>query len=277
VTTPKGRDLIGLGDGQAYAGFWIRLVARLIDFFILGVPIGSSLGLQSWLLSGAQSLNDDVVTALIVLADLPIIVGPALYLILLWSKRGATVGQRLLGLRVVDAMTAGPITLSQAWIRWLGQIVDIMLLGLPIGYVLAAFDKHKQAWHDKIAGTVVLRPGHRGTYFPMVSMTGQRSELIAEGADVNWQAPTGGSLRQRLMGPLPAGLVLVVTAVVLAVMMFICWPAGAVLVWLQPWLSRRTKVIVILIGLAFDVAVLGPQMIRDCHLEGGNIWCQSLP
>ena len=165
----------------------------------------------------------------------------------------------------------------QAWIRFFGQIVDIMLLGLPIGYVLAAFDKHKQAWHDRIAGTVVLRPGHRGTYRPAASMTEQRSELITEDADVDWQAPPGGSLRQRLMGPLPAGLVLVVTVGVMAVMMFICWPGGAIIVWLQPWLSRRTKLIVILIGLAFDVAVLGPPMIRDCHFEGGNTWCQSPP
>jgi uncharacterized RDD family membrane protein YckC len=273
----EGRDLIGPGDGQAYAGFWIRLAARLIDLLILGVPVGISLGLQSWLLYGAESVNGDVVTALIVLADLPIIVGPALYLTLLWSKRGATLGQGLLGLRVVDAMTGSRITLYQAWSRLLGQIVDIMFLGLPIGYVLAALDKHKQAWHDRIAGTVVLRPGRRGTYFPVASITGQRSERIVEAADVDWQAPPAGSLRQRMMGPLPAGLVLLVTAVVLAVMMFICWPAGAVLVWLQPWLSRRTKLIVILIGLAFDVAVLVPPMIRDCHVEGGNIWCQAVP
>jgi uncharacterized RDD family membrane protein YckC len=272
---PKGLDVIGPGDGQAYAGFWIRLVARLIDCLILGFPIGIILGIQIWLLAGAASMNDDVVTALIVLADLPIIVGPAFYVTLLWSKRGATVGQGLLGLRVVDATTGGPITLYQAWIRLVGQIVDIMFLGLPIGYVLAAFDTHKQAWHDKIAGTVVLRPGHRGPYLPVGSMTGQSPAPIPEGADVDWQAPPGGSVRERLMAPLPTGFVLLVTIGVMLLIMFVCWPAFAIIVWLQPWLSRRTKLIVILIGLAFDVAVLGPQMIRDCHLEGHNIWCQS--
>jgi uncharacterized RDD family membrane protein YckC len=272
---PKDRDVIGLGDGQSYAGFWIRLVARLIDFLVIGVPIGMILGIQSWLLAGAESMNDNLVTALIVLADLPIIVGPALYLTLLWSKRGATLGQGLLGLRVVDAASGSPITLYQAWVRLFGQIVDIMLLGLPIGYVLAAFDSHKQAWHDKIAGTVVLRSGHRGPYLPVVSMTGQTSEPIPEGADVAWQAPPRGSLRERLISPLPTGLVLVVTVGVWLLIMFICWPAFAIMVWLQPWMSWRTKLIVILIGLTFDVAVLGPQMIRDCHLEGHNIWCQS--
>jgi uncharacterized RDD family membrane protein YckC len=272
---PDGRHVIGHGDGQAYAGFWIRLVARLIDFLVLGVPIGLILGIQSWVLAGAESMNDNVVTALIVLADLPIVVGPALYLTLLWSKRGATVGQGVVGLRVVDATTGSRITLYQAWVRFFGQIVDIMLLGLPIGYVMTAFDRHKQAWHDKIAGTVVLRPGHRGPYLPVVSMTGQPSEPIPEGADVDWQAPPGGSLRERLMAPLPTGFVLVVTVGVWLLIMFICWPAFAIMMWLQPWMSRRTKLIVILIGLAFDVAVLGPQMIRDCHLEGHNIWCQS--
>ena len=273
--TPKGRDVIGLGDGQAYAGFWIRLGARLIDLLILGVSIGVILWIQIWLLASAGSMSDEAATALIFFTDLPIIVGPALYLTLLWSRRGATVGQGLLGLRVVNATTGSPITLNQAWIRLFGQIVDIMLLGLPIGYVLAAFDRHKQAWHDKIAGTVVLRPGHRGPYLPIAPITGQPSEPIPEGADVDWQAPPGGSLRERLMAPLPTVFVLMVTVGVMVLFLFMCWPAGAIIVWSQSWLSRRTKLIVILIGLAFDVAVLGPQMIRDCHLEGHNIWCQS--
>lgn len=77
------------------------------------------------------------------------------------------------------------------------------------------------------------------------------------------------------MAPLPTGFVLAVTIGVMLLIMFACWPAFAIIVWLQPWLSRRTKLIVILIGIAFDVAVLGPQMIRDCHLEGHTIWCQS--
>ena len=267
--------MAGHGDGQAYAGFWIRVAARLIDTLILGVSVGISFGVQTWFLAGAASMNADLVTAFIVLADLPVIVGPVLYLTLLWSKRGATVGQALLGLRVVDATTGSAITLYQAWIRLFGQIVDIMFGGLPIGYVMAGFDKHKQAWHDKIAATVVLRPGHPGPYLPAVSLAGQAAQPIPEGADVDWRSPPGGSLRERLMGPLPAGLVLVVTLAVMLVMMFVCWPAFAVIVWLQPSLSRRTKLIVTLGGLAFDVAVLAPQMIRECHLEGHDIWCQA--
>ena len=54
---PKALDLIGPGAGQAYAGFWIRLVARLIDCLILGLPIGIILGIQIWLLAGAASMR----------------------------------------------------------------------------------------------------------------------------------------------------------------------------------------------------------------------------
>ena len=102
--------MIGVGAGQAYAGFWIRLLARLIDVLIVGVPIGMLLGIQSWMLAGAESMNGDAVTTLIILADLPIIVGPPLYLTLLWSKRGATVGQGLLALRVADPTAGTPVT-----------------------------------------------------------------------------------------------------------------------------------------------------------------------
>ena len=84
-------------------------------------------------------------------------------------------------------------------------------------------------------------------------------------------------MRERMLAPLPTGFVLVATVAVWLLIMFICWPAFAVIVWLQPRMSRRTKLILILGGLAFDVAVLGPQMTRDCHLEGYNIWCQSQP
>lgn len=268
--------MTGPGDGQAYAGFWIRVVARLIDVVILIFPALISFALQGWLLAGADSMDSNVVTAIIFLMDLPVIVVPPLYLTFLWSRRGATVGQGLLGLRVVEATTGGRITLVQAWVRFFGQVVDIMFLGLPIGLVVAAFDEHKQAWHDRIAGTVVLRPGHPGPYVPSAFVAGHASERTPDGAEGEWRAQPVGTLRERLLSPLPDSLVLVVTVAFWVLMSFICFPGFALIVLLQSW-SWRTKLIVILLGLAFDVAVLGPQMIHECHFEGSNIWCQSNP
>jgi uncharacterized RDD family membrane protein YckC len=61
----------------------------------------------------------------------------------------------LLSLRVVDAKTGNNLTVGQSIARYAGYIIA----GIPfcLGYIWAAFDSKKQGWHDKIAGTVVVR------------------------------------------------------------------------------------------------------------------------
>lgn len=49
---------------------------------------------------------------------------------------------------------------KQAIIRYLGYFVAI--LPLFLGIIRVAFDPRKQGWHDKLAGTVVVRPQHHG-------------------------------------------------------------------------------------------------------------------
>jgi uncharacterized RDD family membrane protein YckC len=68
---------------------------------------------------------------------------------------GASLGQRLLGMRVVDATTGQPIGFGKAALRWLGLIISFFVCF--IGVIWVAFDARKQGWMDKIAGTVVVR------------------------------------------------------------------------------------------------------------------------
>jgi uncharacterized RDD family membrane protein YckC len=70
-------------------------------------------------------------------------------------SRGATLGRRLVGIRVVDADTGEPLKPGQALIRYVGYIIS----GLPIfiGFIWAAFDSRKQGWMDKLAGTQVVK------------------------------------------------------------------------------------------------------------------------
>jgi uncharacterized RDD family membrane protein YckC len=62
--------------------------------------------------------------------------------------------------RIVDARTGAPASTRQLVIRYLGYYVSTIPLGL--GLLWVAFDPRKQGWHDKMAGTVVVRPSHRG-------------------------------------------------------------------------------------------------------------------
>jgi len=244
----------------AYGGFWIRFVARLIDIVIVGVPAGILLGIWGWvqygvLGDGPDNGAHDLVSAIGLIGTALTLVGASLYQILLWTEMGATVGQRVLGLQVVDASTGGPITLSTATARWIGELLDSILWGLPIGYLWAAFDRRKQAWHDKFAGTVVVRQG-----------TGLPQEPIHDGPDRLNEAAT------RVLGVVGA----VLTAGFLVLLTFVCWPAFAAIVWLQPSGTRRQKLAVILIGLAVQVAFLGWQAVHDgCRFEGGDFFCQK--
>jgi uncharacterized RDD family membrane protein YckC len=64
------------------------------------------------------------------------------------------VGNRLLGLRVVK-LDGSPVTLGTAIVRWIGLVISFVVILL--GVIWVGFDPRKQGWHDKIAGTVVVR------------------------------------------------------------------------------------------------------------------------
>lgn len=78
--------------------------------------------------------------------------------IVMWSASGATPGKFLLRMRIVDAASGCRPTHRQSILRFLGAIIGS--LPLTLGFLWIAFDKKKQGWHDKIAGTVVIRVKH---------------------------------------------------------------------------------------------------------------------
>jgi uncharacterized RDD family membrane protein YckC len=67
----------------------------------------------------------------------------------------------LLSLRVVDAKTGGSLSVGQSIARYLGYFVSV--IPFCLGLIWVAFDSKKQGWHDKIAGTVVVRSKNAGT------------------------------------------------------------------------------------------------------------------
>lgn len=77
----------------------------------------------------------------------------AVYVITLWLLAEKTLGQALLGLRVVRA-NGRHITLVPAIKRVLGYYISFIALGL--GFLWILIDDRRQGWHDKIAGTVVV-------------------------------------------------------------------------------------------------------------------------
>ena len=156
-----------LDIGQRYAGFWIRSLAALVDIVLSGIvliPIlravyGSEYFDRIFLaaestLAGAPAASVETFAGGPVDLVLTWIVLPAA-VILFWVYREATPGKMIVGARIIDAKTGAHPSARQAVIRYLGYFVSIIPLGL--GLIWVAFDKRKQGFHDKLAGTVVIR------------------------------------------------------------------------------------------------------------------------
>ncbi|MEO5659543.1 MAG: RDD family protein [Polaromonas sp.] len=134
-----------------YAGFWIRVWASLIDTVLLAVlvyPLLTAIyGRNYW--SGSASFVRGPLDFLLSW------VLPAIVVLLFWLTRQATPGKMAIGARIVDAKTGQKPSTAQLLGRYLGYFVSAMPLCLGLFWV--GIDPRKQGWHDKLAGTVVVR------------------------------------------------------------------------------------------------------------------------
>jgi len=138
-----------------YVGFWPRVGAALIDTILLCVILYP---LLTWIYGGEYWLDARLVKGPV--DFLLSWVLPAIAVVLFWTYRQATPGKMAISAKVVDARTGGTPSTRQLVIRYLGYYVST--LPLCLGLIWVAFDPRKQGWHDKLAGTVVVRPSHRG-------------------------------------------------------------------------------------------------------------------
>ncbi|WP_426958313.1 RDD family protein [Muricoccus radiodurans] len=141
----------GRVGGAALAGFWARLVATILDAAWM-LPAGWALALAGILLRGGQDLTPGAEVLLNLIS--------ALVVLLFWASRQATPGKILLRLRIVDARTGGTPPWPRLVLRYLGYLVSALPLG--VGYLWMLWDPHRQCWHDRIAGTLVVQDPPRG-------------------------------------------------------------------------------------------------------------------
>lgn len=137
-----------------YVGFWPRVGASLIDVILLGVIIWPILtafyGESYW--SSEQFVQGPMDFLLSW-------VFPAVAVIIFWVLKQATPGKLAVSAKIVDAKTGGAPTTGQCIGRYFSYFLATLPLGL--GIIWVAFDARKQGWHDKLAGTVVVRQKNR--------------------------------------------------------------------------------------------------------------------
>jgi uncharacterized RDD family membrane protein YckC len=149
-------------EGVQYVGFWARVLAALIDSVLILLVVAP---LLYWFYGPAyfapmlDSLYGPASSAGAGLSG-PVEfllnwVFPAIAVIVFWIYRQATPGKMIIGARIVDANTGGPPSTGQLIGRYFGYYVS--MIPLFLGMIWVAFDARKQGWHDKLAGTVVIR------------------------------------------------------------------------------------------------------------------------
>jgi uncharacterized RDD family membrane protein YckC len=135
----------------AYAGFWIRFGAALIDGILLGI-VGGIIGFIIGMATGGAGGTSD--TASNIAGFVGFLIGIAYYVMMESGPRQATLGKMALGLKVTD-MEGGRISAGKAAARYFSKILSAIIL--MIGYIMAAFTPKKQALHDIIAKTLVVK------------------------------------------------------------------------------------------------------------------------
>ncbi len=117
------------------AGFWPRLGATLLDVILIAIVLNviqtRHLHLTDYFLAWA-----------------------GLYHVAMWGLKGTTVGGIVFGLKVVR-LDDRPMDWSIAIVRGLSSYISLFVIGL--GFAWVAFDPERQSWHDKIAGTTIVR------------------------------------------------------------------------------------------------------------------------
>jgi uncharacterized RDD family membrane protein YckC len=139
-------------QGLEYAGFWARTGATIIDaILMMFISIPMLISIYGW------AYFDTEKTGLIAgPADFLVSwVLPAVAVIMFWIFKQATPGKMAISAKIVDAATGQPASTTQLIGRYFAYFVA--MLPLLIGIIWIAFDKRKQGWHDKLAGTVVIK------------------------------------------------------------------------------------------------------------------------
>jgi uncharacterized RDD family membrane protein YckC len=157
----------GTMQGQVrYGGFWIRFLARIIDWILLAV-LTSIIRIPLTLVMGGVGLGlsrtQDPAAIFAALPALAGVIGLSflinfavsfIYEVYFVSSRGATPGKIALGLKIVRA-DGGPISIGLAVGRYFAAMLSAFTF--MIGYIIAGFDDQKRSLHDRICDTRVIK------------------------------------------------------------------------------------------------------------------------
>jgi uncharacterized RDD family membrane protein YckC len=180
VNTVLSTQPVAGAGGLVYADIPYRLLAYIVDGFIMAIAFGILYGIFGALLIGSALGGFDLMFFIwfVILVAL-YAAGSAIYFIYTWTKMRGSPGMRILGLEVLNAADGAALTQPQAIRRWLflfgpfvlGQVASMMLggIGTLVGLLIVAYAIYllytaansptRQGFHDVQAATVVVKLG----------------------------------------------------------------------------------------------------------------------
>ena len=147
----------GPAAGVQFAPHGERLIAYIIDSLIVSVVLFITIGVLFFaiILPGIRSgAGVALGVPFLLLTLVALIVGFA-YFPFFWVRGGQTPGMKAFDLYVVRDRDGGPIDLGQAILRLVGFWIDG--IAFYLGFIWVFIDSRRRAWHDLIAGTVVVK------------------------------------------------------------------------------------------------------------------------
>jgi uncharacterized RDD family membrane protein YckC len=146
---------------EALAGFWRRLVAAFLDWLLVGIlaaAIGELFGVEP---PTPPSTGADGVNVQFQPAPGPFILVELAYFT--WfhaTSAGQSIGNKILGIRVLDTMTGRSLPYARAFVRAL--MSSLSALPCFLGFFWMLWDPRKRTWHDIVADSLVVRT----TFYP---------------------------------------------------------------------------------------------------------------
>lgn len=176
---PASQQMADWKVGVEYVGFYARAGAALIDTIVLMLPLsfvfallfelawgGANFGPREAMMMQQAKGNPEMAQELVLhffaggyfqrwlTENLIFSVASGIFVVVMWYFFSATPGKMLMGMKIVDAETGFPPNNGQNIIRYLGYFLSTIPFCLGLFWV--AWDKRRQGWHDKLAGTVVV-------------------------------------------------------------------------------------------------------------------------
>jgi len=153
----------GFQPGVTYAQWADRVVGYLIDSLIVAVVMGVLYALLGGILAivtsglGSENLAGGMCCVMLALFPLSTLIVGIYNRVYLVSNRGASIGQGIMKLKVVDA-NGNLLTFGTAMIRLLAQVcLSIIPLGSLLDLLWPLWDDKRQTLHDKAVGSFVLK------------------------------------------------------------------------------------------------------------------------